>query len=160
MVMGAPYSQDLRQRALAALDGGMSKMMAHKVFGISRSTLDDWLGLRAATGSVEPAVYKRGPQPQLQVAQEEVAAALRAFVQEQPDRTLEEMAQAWHEAGGARVSSTTFSTALKRLGQTRKKRASSSSSGVPSSEQIGSRRSSDGRPSNGSTSTKPEPKTP
>jgi len=138
----------------------MSKMAVHQMFGISRSTLDDWLGLRAATGSVAPAVYKRGPQPQLQVAQEEVAAALRAFVQEQPDRTLEEMAVAWHQAGGAKVSSTTFSTALRRLGQTRKKRASSSSSGVPSNEPSGSSRSSAGRPSSGSPSTKPEPKTP
>ncbi len=138
----------------------MSKMAVHKVLGISRSTLDDWLGLRAATGSVAPAVYKRGPQPQLKVAQEEVACALLQFVQEQPDRTLQEMAQAWQQAGGVKVSSTTFSTALRRLGQTRKKRACSSSSGVPSSERIGSRRSSVGRPSNGSSSTKPEPKTP
>ncbi len=157
--MGAPYSQDLRQRVLAALDGGMSKMAAHKVFGISRSTLDDWLGLRATTGSVAPAVYKRGPQPLLKVAQEDVAAAVRAFVQEQPDRTLEEMTVAWHEQGGAKVSSTTFSTALKLLGQTRKKRASSSSSGVPNSERTGSKRSSPGRSSSGSTSTRPEPKT-
>ena len=159
--MGSAYSQDLRQRVLAALDGGMSKMAVHQVFGISRSTLDDWLRLRAQTGGVAPVAYKCGPKPKLNVAEDaQVAQALRAFVQEHPDRTLEEMALAWHQAGGARVSPTTFSTALSRLGQTRKKRASSSSSDVPLNGKPGSGRSSRSRPRSGSTSTRPEPRTP
>ena len=45
--MGKAYSQDLRLRVIAAIDGGMSKMVAHKTFCISRSTIDDWLALRA-----------------------------------------------------------------------------------------------------------------
>lgn len=139
----------------------MSKMAVHQLFGISRSTLDDWLRLREQTGGVAPVAYKRGPKPKLNVAEDaEVAGALRAFVQEHPDRTLEEMALAWHQAGGARVSPTTFSTALSRLGQTRKKRAFSSSSGAPPNEKPGSGRSSESRRRSGSTSTKREPRTP
>ncbi len=156
--MGAPYSQDLRQRVLAALDGGMSKMAAHQVFGVSRSTLDDWLHLREQTGSLPPVPYRHGPKPRVDAVREE--AALRTFVREQPDRTLEEMAQAWHQQGGAKVSSTTFSKALGRLGHTRKKRASSSASGVPKREPSGSKKSSGGRPLSASTSTRPEPRTP
>lgn len=137
--MGAPYSQDLRVRVVAALDGGMSKMAAHKLFGISRSTLDDWLRLREQTGAVVPAAYKRGPRPTLgNTLPDEVA--LRAFVEAQPDRTLEEMAQAWHQAGGPRVSPTTFSKALVRLGFTRKKRVSSSASAMSHSAKPGSKR--------------------
>ena len=55
--MGKAYSVDLRLRVLAAIDAGLSKMQAHKTFQISRSTIDDWLKLRAQTGSVQD------PQP-------------------------------------------------------------------------------------------------
>lgn len=36
--MGKAYSEDLRLKALAALDGGMKKMAVHRAFGVSRST--------------------------------------------------------------------------------------------------------------------------
>lgn len=51
--MGAPYSQDLRFRVLSALDGGMSKMKAHQLFKVSRSTIDDWVKLRQRTGALQ-----------------------------------------------------------------------------------------------------------
>ncbi len=131
--MGRAYSEDLRLQVVKALDGGMSKMAAHRLFGISRSTLDDWLQLRERTGRVAATVYRRGRLPALNDAQ-----ALAAFVQAQPDRTLAEMAQAWHQAGGPKVSADTFSRSLRRLGYTRKKRASSSRSGVRSNASSGS----------------------
>lgn len=151
--MGTPYSQDLRVRVLAALDGGMSKMAAHQLFGISRSTIDDWLRLREQTGGVAPVAYKRGPQPVLGSTVQD-AVALRAFVEAQPDRTLEEMAQAWQQAGGPRVSPTTFSKALSGLGYTRKKRAFSSASAARSNAKPGSNRSSASQGTSGSTSTR------
>ncbi len=48
--MARYYSEDFRLRVLERIDMGMSKMQAHRSFGVSRSTLDDWLGLRAAQG--------------------------------------------------------------------------------------------------------------
>ncbi len=51
--MGKPYSKDLRLRVLNALNGGMNKMTAHKTFCVSRSTIDQWIALRARTGGVE-----------------------------------------------------------------------------------------------------------
>ena len=51
--IGKSYSIDLRLRVLRAVDGGMSKMQVHKMYAISRSTIDDWLALREQTGNVE-----------------------------------------------------------------------------------------------------------
>ena len=121
--MGVPYSQDLRLRVLAALEGGMSKMQAHKTLGISRSTIDDWLRLREQTGSVTPNTsYRRGPVPALS----DVSACAR-FAQRHQHSTLEQMAQAWHqehpESGqsGQPLSAMTFSRMLRHLNYTRKK---------------------------------------
>ena len=35
------------------VDGGLSKWRVHQVYGVSRSTLDDWLTLRTETGGVK-----------------------------------------------------------------------------------------------------------
>ena len=61
---GVSYSEDLRLRVVDAVDHGMSKMKAHQTFQVSRSTIDDWLKLRAETGSVldKPRV-RRGKSP-------------------------------------------------------------------------------------------------
>ena len=127
--MGAPYSQDLRLRVLAAIDGGMSKMAAHKTFGISRSTLDDWLRLREQTGSVQANTsYQRGPAPALPDT-----PAVRSFVQKHQHRTLEQMALAWEKEAEQRLSCMTFSSTLRRLGYTRKKRVISTKSDAPRS---------------------------
>jgi transposase len=128
--MGAPYSQDLRWRVLAALDGGMCKMTAHKTFGISRSTIDDWLKLREQTGSVQAnTTYHRGRQPALPDT-----SVVRAFVQKHQQGTLRQMALAWKKETGQQLSDVTFSSTLRCLGYTRKKRVTSTGNVVPSSE--------------------------
>ena len=117
--MGAPYSQDLRLRVLAALESGMSKMQAHKTFGISRSTIDDWLQLRHQTGSVQAnTTYRRGAAPAIADL-----AAFKAFMQRHQHSTLGQMRAAWQQETGQKLSTMPFSTALRRLGDTRKKRA-------------------------------------
>ena len=128
--MGAAYSQDLRLRVLAALDGGLSKMQVHKTFGISRSTIDDWLELRERSGSVQAnTTYRRGRPPALPDN-----AQVRAFVQQHQHSTLAQMGGAWQEQHGQRLSDMTFSTTLRRLGYTRKKRAVFTASAAPQSE--------------------------
>lgn len=58
------YSEDLRVRVLSHVDSGKSKMSAHKTFGVSRSTIDRWLELRARTGSLKAnTTYRRGKAP-------------------------------------------------------------------------------------------------
>ena len=128
--MGAPYSQDLRLRVLAALDGGMSKMAAHKTFAISRSTIDDWLHLREQTGRVQAnTTYRRGREPSLPET-----PTVRAFVHQHQHCTLGQMVVAWEKATRQHLSDVTFSSTLRRLGYTRKKRVISIRSATLESE--------------------------
>jgi transposase len=115
--MGAPYSQDLRERVLCALDEGMSKMKAHQTFRVARSTIDDWLLLREQTGSVAVAPHvRRGPAPKISDL-----VAFEAFAARHRHKTLQDMKGAWEQEHGQCVSHNTLSLAMKRIGWTRKK---------------------------------------
>lgn len=117
--MGAPYSQDLRMRVLAELDKGISKTKVHEQFKVSRSTVDDWLKLRAETGKAEATTdYRHGPAPALGDSLE-----LRVFIEQHKGNMLDHLAEAWFKAQGQRLSVVTFFKTLKRLGYSRKKRA-------------------------------------
>lgn len=129
--MGAPYSEDLRRRVLAALDGGMSKWGVHQVFGVSRSTIDDWLKLRAETGGVKAkTAYYRGRAPMVADTPE-----LRAFLGAHEGQTLAQLAAAWEAEQGQRVSVKTFHKTLQRLGYSRKKNATATANKTPTSAQ-------------------------
>lgn len=115
--MGKAYSSDLRLRVLSAIDGGMSKMTAHKTFGVSRSSIDDWLELRASTGSVAAnTAYRRGKKPG--ISNDEMLH----FARQHDGCTLAQMAQTWRAQTGQERSLKFFSRALKRISWTRKKR--------------------------------------
>ena len=126
--MGRAYSQDLRLRVLGAVDGGMNKMQAHKTFRVSRSTIDDWLRLRAEQGHVRD----RAPRhPKAGGALGDVEL-FGAFAARHSGATLKQMAEVWKQQTGQELSINTFSLALKRLGWTRKKRVFSTASATPS----------------------------
>ena len=114
------YPVELRERAVAAIDSGMSKWAVHKLFKVSRSTLDDWLRLRDETGSLEAVPYQHGPEPA--IADDEQT---RDFFDEHRYKTLAQLCKLWLEQTGQSVSDVTMSKTLKRLGYTRKKRATS-----------------------------------
>lgn len=111
--MPAPYSVDLRLKAVAAVDRGEPKSHVARVFHISRNTLDLWLKRREQTGSVEPErdIY-RGPQPKIRDLE-----AFRAFATQHGHLTQAEMAAQWPEP----ISADTIGVALKKIGFTRKK---------------------------------------
>ena len=96
-------------------------MTAHRTFGVSRSTIDDWLRLRAEQGHVrdKPAVCAKAGGA---LGDKEVFGA---FATHHSGATLEQMSVAWQEQTGQKLSRNTFSLALKRLRWTRKKRVSS-----------------------------------
>ena len=53
--MGRPYSLDLRERVVAAVEkGGMSARQAAGQFGVGASTAIRWVGRSRKTGSVSP----------------------------------------------------------------------------------------------------------
>jgi len=88
--MGNPYSQDLRARVMAAVDGGMGAYSAAPVFQVSVSFIYKALGRRRATGETTARTGRAGRKPKLAPHDE----ALRAYVAEHADATLEEI-QGW-----------------------------------------------------------------
>ncbi len=52
--MVRPYSLDLRERVVAAVEAGESRRSAARRFGVSDSTGVKWLQRVRATGSVKP----------------------------------------------------------------------------------------------------------
>jgi transposase len=111
------YSEDLRLRIVAAVDGGMPRSEAARVFGVGRATVKRYLALRRETGALAPRP-RHGPPPIKGAALRE---ALPARFAAAPDATLAEHC-AWYEAAtGVRLSSRTMGRAIARLGWTRKK---------------------------------------
>ena len=111
-------SLDLRERALAALAGGMKRSPVCLVFGIHRTTLGRWVK-RQQAGTLAP-VALPGPQPVLLALDEEV---LLAQLQEHPDATIDEHLRLWQGADRKSVSRATLGRAILRVHWTRKKRA-------------------------------------
>src|SRR5262245_38216250 len=84
-----PYSNDLRERIVAAIDRGEHSLrqLAH-LFSVSLSFLVRLLQRRRATGSVQPKPHGGGPTPKLDAA---AVRRLRQLVQQHPDDTLAEL---------------------------------------------------------------------
>jgi transposase len=118
---GQSYSEDLRARVLAAIDGGMAARLAGSVFRVSVSYIDKALIRRRRTGEVS-ASTRRGHRPRkLTPAQE---AALAAHITAYPDTPLAAL-QAWLAGEHAvRLSNGAMWSAVDRLGLSFKKRRS------------------------------------
>ena len=113
------YSEDLRRRVVAAVDGGMLRSEASRVFGVGRATVKRYLALRRETGALAPRP-RRGPPP---IKTSALAAALPARLETCPDATLAEHCAWYDEVSGVRVSDATMRRVIvKYLGWTRKKR--------------------------------------
>ena len=103
------YSEDLRLRVIAAVDGGMPRSEAARVFGVGRATVKRSLQLRRETVGLVPRL-RRGP-PAIKTAA--LAAA--------PDATLMEHCAWYEQVSGVRGSDATMSRVIaKHLGWTRK----------------------------------------
>lgn len=139
--MGRPYSQDLRQRVIAVVDGGIGVTAASRLLRVSVSYVSKVMGRRRATGETTARELGRGPRPKLADHHER----LRRRVAAVPDETLEEL-RAWLLAEHAvAISVGRLCTTLRELKLTRKKRRSTPPSrSVPTSpphEPPGARRS-------------------
>jgi transposase len=112
-----PYSLDLRERILAAVDhhDGSIRWIA-RIFRVSTSFIVRLLQRRRAAGTVAPKPHRGGPPPALGPGDLERLAAL---VRKQPDATLEQLKQ----QGGFQCSRKTLWYALDRLGLTVKKKS-------------------------------------
>ena len=63
--MGAPYSQDLRERVMSVVDGGMGAYEAAPLLQVSVSYIYKALGRRRQTGETMARLSGRGPAPKL-----------------------------------------------------------------------------------------------
>lgn len=106
------YSIDLRERIVRAVDGGMSKAEAARVYDVGLSTVKRYVKQRAEQGHLRPKPLP-GRAREIGAGDE---AALRAQVAADPDATLDAHRRRWAEAGGAAVSRATMGRALARLG--------------------------------------------
>ena len=88
--MGAPYSQDLRERVISVVDGGMGAYEAAPLLRVSVSYIYKALGRRRKTGETTARPSGRGPAPKLAPHDD----ALRQRIADEPDATLEEI-RAW-----------------------------------------------------------------
>jgi transposase len=112
------YSVDLRAKVLRAVDQGHPREEIVKLLGVSRTTIKRYLKQRRETGEVAPKAIPGRPPKKLGPLQAELAAQLQAH----DDLGLEEQCRLWEQSHGVRVSTSTMSRAIKRIGWTRKKR--------------------------------------
>jgi transposase len=116
--MGKSYSMDLRERVVAAIEGGMSTRQAAARFSIGIATAGAWARLKRAKGDVCPAKQGKPKGSVLDVH----AAFIIGTLAEAPDTTLDEMVERLREECAVTVVRTAVWKLLDRLGLTHKKR--------------------------------------
>jgi len=85
--MGRPYSQDLRERVIGAIDDGNNAYEIAPLFNVSVSYVYKILGRRRTTGETRARAQRHGPIPKLARYDD----VLRARVQAMPDTTIDEL---------------------------------------------------------------------
>ena len=120
-----PYSQDLRERAIAALEAGQTQAEVAAQFQIHKSTLEKWWYRWRDTGRCATLPAASGPKRTLQAAEK----LIRAEVKKQPDLTLEELCERVQEAKGLVASPSMMCRELKILKLPRKKSRSTTANG-------------------------------
>jgi len=112
--MPAPYSYDMRQKALTAVKRGEGKTKVAQMFGISRNTLDLWLKRKAQTGDCQALTnFQTGCRHKITDWDR-----FGAFAQQHGGKTQAQMASLW----GKGVTRQNISNALHKMGLSRKKR--------------------------------------
>ena len=119
-----PYSVDLRERIVSAVDKGQSISEVAARYDVSERTVKRYLKRREERGTIEADVSPGRPRLLVQ-AQE---AALIKQSETYPDATVAQHRDRWNKGKKVKLSSATMCRSLLRLGQTLKKRPSTHSS--------------------------------
>lgn len=131
-----PYSLDLRERIVAAVEAGRPKSVVARGLQVGRATVDRYVRLRRAGGDLRPKTSPGGPR----LIGPDQHAALTAQVEATPDATLAEHSTVWEATQGVRVSRDTMRRAIARRGWRRKKRRWVPANRIQSPEPPGGRR--------------------
>lgn len=125
--MPAPYSEDLRYKAIEAVKRGERKAEVSRMFQISRNTLDLWLKREAETGNARAITYyQQGCRHKITDWER-----FRTFVKQHGDKTQAQLAALW----GDNVTQQNISDALGKIGVSRKKRLTVTESAMNLREQ-------------------------
>jgi transposase len=116
--MGKPYSLDLRERVVEAIEGGLSTRQAAARFSIGIATAGAWARLKRCQGDVRPAKQGKPKGSVLDAHADFILGALR----EKPDLTLVELADRLAAERDVRVVWTAVWKFLDRRDMTHKKR--------------------------------------
>ncbi|MGH6915969.1 MAG: IS630 family transposase, partial [Geminicoccales bacterium] len=122
--MTRPLSDDLRQRVVSAVEGGMTRRGAADRFGVGASTAIRWVRQWRETGSVRPRPQGGDKRSQRIEAH---GREILALVGEKPDLTLAEIAAHLERAHGLRVAQSTVWRFFDRHGVTYKKKTAHAS---------------------------------
>ena len=106
-----PYSQDLRERVIAALESGKTQAEVAAQFDIHKSTLEKWWYRWRDTGSCEALPGNPGPKRKLKAAE----TIIRAEVKKHPDILLAELCERVAEAKGIQASESMMCRELRIL---------------------------------------------
>lgn len=110
--MPAPYSYDLRRKAVEAIKRGHKKVNVSRLFKISRNTLDIWLKREKETGDFQAIANKQGRYSKIEDEEK-----FKSFVKENKDKTQTKMAELW----GNNITQQNISYTCQKLGIIRKK---------------------------------------
>jgi transposase len=91
--MAKPYSDDLRERAVAAIESGQTREEVAELYNLALSTVGGFIKRKCETGSVSPAKF--GSHKTFALAH-----LVKKLVAEQPDSTLAELKARFGEGKG------------------------------------------------------------
>lgn len=128
-----PYSLDLRERIVEAVEQGMSKAEAARRFSVNRSTVYEYLRL-----SEQGDLSAKSPPGRARLLTDAQVEALAEQVKEQPDLSLQEHADLFEAEHKVKLGFSTVNLYFNRLGITRKKRAATPASEMSKLELTGS----------------------
>ena len=111
------YSEDLRKKIVEALRRGMTKTEAARTFSVSRSSVKRYAKLVEQGRPLAPK-KRPGSKPKMD---QKATKLLEADAEKRPAATLSERSEFLKEMAGVRVSESTVSRMLRRLGWSRKK---------------------------------------
>jgi transposase len=111
------YSEDLRKKIVEAVEREMLKIEAAKTFGVGISSVKRYVAAARAGRSLAQK-ERPGSKPKLN---ETARRLLEADLRERPATTLPQRREFLQRVAGVRVSDSTVSRMLKRMGWTRKK---------------------------------------
>src|SRR5580704_11524643 len=108
--MGKPYSDDLRERVVAAIEAGRTRVEVAELYNMALSTVGGFIKRKRETGSVRPDKFG------------DHTARVKELVAEQPDSTLAEL-QVRLAKEYVNVSQSAISRFLHHINVTFKKKA-------------------------------------